>query len=249
VSPDRDSGEARAIRVLTLNAHQGMNAAHRHAALLRIRAALRQSGADLVFLQEIGVAAGAESPVNQYEVLADEVWPEHAYGRNAAITGGHHGNALLSKYPIAASQNLDVSHGRAEARGMLHCVLEIPGTASRVHAVCVHLALRESHRRAQVRRLVEFVSAAVPDGAPLVVAGDFNDWREHAHRMLQRDLGLESIHRDPDGRPPRSFPARRPVLRLDRIYVRNLQHRPIEMPSRDWAALSDHAALMGEMWL
>ena len=79
------SGNESWIRVLTLNAHQGMRAGHRHGVLLRIRNALRATPADLVFLQEIGAVSGREPQVHQYEVLADGVWPQHAYGRNAYV--------------------------------------------------------------------------------------------------------------------------------------------------------------------
>lgn len=235
------------IRVLTLNTHQGFSAGRRSKALPRIREGLRTADADLVFLQEVGVAGGLDVPLCQYEFLADQVWSQHAYGRNAVSTGGHHGNALLSKYPIAAWENIDLSVGSSEPRGMLHCVLDVPQSPRPLHAVCVHLALRESHRRRQVERLLQRVSDAIPRDAPLVVAGDFNDWRERAHAAMMRDRSLEEVHASAYGRPARTFPARLPLLRLDRIYVRNLRHRPTQMPRRPWAALSDHVPLAGEV--
>ena len=88
------------IRVLTLNAHQGFNALRRRNLLTRIRDGLRAHGADLVFLQEVGGEGEPEGPAHHYEVLADQVWPQYAYGRNAVSSSGHQGNALLSKYPI-----------------------------------------------------------------------------------------------------------------------------------------------------
>src|SRR5690349_5952704 len=120
-------GDETWIRVLTLNAHQGMRAGHRHAVLLRIRNALRASRADLVFLQEIGAAGGSGTHVHQYEVLADGVWTQHAYGRNAVVTSGHHGNALLSRHPITTWRNVDASVGKAEPRGLLHVTLAPEG--------------------------------------------------------------------------------------------------------------------------
>lgn len=235
------------IRVLTLNAHQGFSAGRRGTALPRIREGLRTADADLVFLQEVGVADGLDVPVHQYEFLADQVWSQHAYGRNAVSTGGHHGNALLSKYPIVAWENIDVSVGRSEPRGVLHCLLDVPDAPHPLHAVCVHFALQESHRRRQVERLLQRVADAIPCDAPLVIAGDFNDWRGRAHARLMRDQTLEEIHATAFGRPARTFPARLPLLRLDRIYVRNLRHRPTQLPRRPWAALSDHVPLAGEV--
>jgi endonuclease/exonuclease/phosphatase family metal-dependent hydrolase len=246
MSPDRH-GDDSWIRVLTLNARQGLRAGHRHETLLRTRDALRASGADLVFLQEIGAAAGPAMTGDQYEVLADGVWTQHAYGRNAVATGGHHGNALLSKYPIVSWRNVDASVGDAEPRGFLHAVIQPPAGCAPLHTICVHFALRESHRLAQLARLLGLVAGEVPAGAPLVLAGDFNDWRGSMHRRLLREGGLTEIHAAANGRPARTFPARLPVLRLDRIYVRDVRQRPSAVRSRDWSALSDHLPLAGEI--
>ena len=57
-----DTGGMAAIKVLTLNTHQGFGAHRRRSALLRIRDALRNADSDLVFLQEVGVAHGSEAP-------------------------------------------------------------------------------------------------------------------------------------------------------------------------------------------
>ena len=108
------SADAPVIRVLTLNAHQGFSALRRRNVLSEIRDELRADDAHLVFLQEIGGAEGEEVSAHQYEVLADQVWAQHAYGRNAVTTSGHHGNALLSKYPIVQWHNVDVSIGESE---------------------------------------------------------------------------------------------------------------------------------------
>ena len=242
----RAAADATVIRVLTLNAHQGFSALRRHNVLSQIRDELRADDADLVFLQEIGGAEGEEVSPHQYEVLADQVWRQHAYGRNAVTTGGHHGNALLSKYPIVEWQNVDVSVGESEPRGMLHCVLDVP-RAPQLHAVCVHFGLRESHRQRQIERLLDLIAVTIPSDAPLVIAGDFNDWRVRAHLRLLRDSSLEEIHASANGHPARTFPARCPLLRLDRIYVRNLRHRPLQLPRRPWATLSDHAPLAAEV--
>lgn len=241
------SAESIAIRVLTLNAHQGFSAWRRRNVLSQIRDGLRTAGADLVFLQEVGGADDSEVSTHHYEVLADQVWPQHAYGRNAVTTGGHHGNALLSKYPIVSWQNIDVSVGESEPRGMLHCVLDVPHAPQRLHAVCVHFGLRELHRQQQIERLLGFIATTIPRAAPLVIAGDFNDWRGRAHLRLMRDSSLIEIHAGANGHPARTFPAQLPCLRLDRIYVRNLRHRPLQLPRRPWATLSDHAPLAGEV--
>jgi endonuclease/exonuclease/phosphatase family metal-dependent hydrolase len=237
------------LRILTFNAHQGFGALRRRSLLVRIREALRTAAADLVFLQEVGGDEGlrGQGPAEHYEMLADQVWPQHAYGRNAVAGSGHQGNALLSKYPIVKWQNIDISVGRAEPRGLLHCVIDVPRRPGPLHAVCVHLGLREAHRRLQVEQLSALIATMVPADAPLVIAGDFNDWRGRAHRLLAAEPGLSEVYAAAAGSPARTFPAWGPLLPLDRIYVRNLRHRPLQLPRRTWSTLSDHVPLACEV--
>jgi endonuclease/exonuclease/phosphatase family metal-dependent hydrolase len=52
------------------------------------------------------------------------------------------------------------------------------------------------------------------------------------------------------GVPARTFPARLPLLCLDRIYVRNASvHLPVVLPRKPWSHLSDHAPLAAEILL
>lgn len=243
------------LRILTVNVHKGFSFLNRRFILPELREAVRQVGADLVFLQEV-IGANerharrhADWPATpQYEFLADTLWPQHAYGRNAVYPWGHHGNALLSRYPIVQTENRDVSIAGPERRGLLHCVLHVPEHDMDLHAVCVHLGLQEHHRRHQARLLCDLVAEAVPAGAPVLVAGDFNDWRLSAHRLLEQRAGLCEVHAGRHGRPARTFPARWPCLRLDRIYVRGVHaHRPLPLQPRPWAHLSDHAPLAAEV--
>jgi endonuclease/exonuclease/phosphatase family metal-dependent hydrolase len=116
-----------------------------------------------------------------------------------------------------------------------------------VHAICVHLGLRESHRQRQLRMLCDVVGEAVPAGAPLVVAGDFNDWRRRGHAQLAA-CGLTEVFLAAHGRLARTFPAHLPLLPVDRIYVRDLQaSQPRVLSARPWSHLSDHAPLLARV--
>jgi endonuclease/exonuclease/phosphatase family metal-dependent hydrolase len=155
----------------------------------------------------------------------------------------------MSKFPIVSYENRDVSIRGPERRGLLHCVLDMPQLGQRMHVVCVHLGLHEGHRRRQIELLCEMLHKEVPADAPLVVAGDFNDWRRRAHEMLAR-VGLHEVYEQANGASARSFPARFPLLQLDRIYVRNARvHAPLPLPRHPWSRLSDHAPLAAEIEL
>ena len=245
------------LTVMTVNIHKGFTTFNRKFILPELRDAVRKVGADVVFLQEVmGTAESRAKKVNgrceepHYEFMADEIWPQFAYGRNMVYPQGHHGNALMSKFPIVRHQNHDVSLPGPEKRGLLHCVLQLPQQQGEIHAICVHLGLTESHRAQQLDLLCAIVRTEVPESAPLIVAGDFNDWRRRAHEMLWREVGLKEIFVSAYGQSAKTFPARFPMLSLDRIYVRNASgHLPVVLPRRPWSHLSDHAPLVAEIHL
>lgn len=242
------------LRILTLNMHKGFTFFNRRFILPELREAVRTLSTDIVFLQEVHGTHQhhAKRHVNwpetpQYEFLADTMWPEFSYGRNAVYPHGDHGNALLSKFPITRYENRDVSIGNIEQRGLLHSVLALPGNIE-FHAICVHLGLRESHRQKQLRLLCELLNS-LPEKAPVVVAGDFNDWARRADPVLSA-CGMSEAFISAHGKHAKSFPARWPLICLDRIYTRNVStHAPEVLTKLPWSHLSDHAPLAVEIRL
>ena len=245
-----------ALHVVTYNIHKGFSPFNRQMMVHELRESLRELSPDLVFLQEVQGRHSRHAQTHenwpaepQYAFLADGFWPAAAYGRNAIYDHGHHGNAILSRYPIAHAFNQDVTHLRFERRGLLHCVLEVPELAQPLHCACVHLSLFARSRRRQMDALAAYLEAIAPDATPLIVAGDFNDWRNEAEVLLAERLGLREALGDLSaGGPVRSFPARKPMLRLDRIYVRGftVEHAAIHL-GPPWANLSDHAPLSARL--
>lgn len=244
----------RRLRVASYNIHKGISTFNRRLVLHEVRRELLRLAPDLVLLQEVqGEHRHRAShfvrwpAAPQHEFLAgDEL--TSVYGRNANYRQGHHGNALLSRYPVLRWQNVDLTLHKREQRGLLHCVLQPPGWRQPLHALCVHLNLLARDRRRQLALLAEHIRKAIPANEPLVLAGDFNDWRREATHVLAGELGLceafESLH----GTPARSFPARFPVLQLDRIYTRGFSIEEANVLAHEpWLGLSDHAPLFAVM--
>jgi endonuclease/exonuclease/phosphatase family metal-dependent hydrolase len=243
------------VGLLTVNTHKGFTALNRKFILPELREAVRAVSADVVFLQEVlgthekhALRFHDWPKMSQYEFLADSIWTDFAYGRNAVYPDGDHGNALLSKFPIVRYENLDVSIAGPERRGLLHSVLQVPGHEN-FHAICVHLGLREAHRQEQLRLLCELIDS-LPADAPVAVAGDFNDWRLKGAQVLDRCAGMHEAFAVAHGKVAKTFPARWPMLRLDRIYVRNATTRNARiLGNKPWTHLSDHLPLAVELQL
>jgi len=250
--PSRAAAEAQ-LKIATYNIHKGFSQFNRRVVINELRERLRELDADIVFLQEVQgehlrhPQRHTDYPaVPQHEFLADEFWEHHAYGMNAIYEEGHHGNAILSRFPIVQTLNKDVSAHRFESRGLLHCEVEIGGR--RMHCLCVHFGLFAKGRRAQTRMLVEYVSSELPGDAPLVIAGDFNDWRNELSTTLETGLGVKEVFDVHYGMPARSYPAGMALFRLDRIYVRgfNVQGCDVHVGGK-WRRMSDHAALSARL--
>jgi len=246
------------LTVTTYNIHKGFSQFNRRMVIHELRERLRQLDSDIVFLQEVqGLHLGhAEAHEDwpgmpQHEFLAEDVWRNAAYGRNVMYSHGHHGNAILSRFPIHSVHNQDVTHLRFERRGLLHAVIETGLQTEPVHCACVHLSLFGRSRRHQFESLAEHLEEIAPGATPLIVAGDFNDWRNRAHDLLAERLGMVEVFCGAGGRrclPPRSFPCGLPVFRLDRIYVRGFNVVATEVHfGQGWARISDHAALTARL--
>lgn len=243
------------LRLLTLNMHKGFSIFGRRFVLHELRDAIRDSGADVVLLQEVLGEHQEHSTrwerwpeTGQYEFLADTVWQDFAYGKNAVYPAGHHGNAVLSRYPIVGHDNITLPTNKHEDRGALHAVIKMPDWPAPLHVLCTHLSLFERDRRRQVRAIAQRIGDQVPANAPVVLGGDFNDWRQWAHDALSADANMSEVFVAQNGKAARSFPVRFPLLRLDRLYTRGLQAKAARvLGGKPWTALSDHAPLQVEL--
>jgi len=163
-----------------------------------------------------------------------------------------------------------VSDHAYEQRGILHCMLETP--SGNVHCYVVHLGLFEVSRRRQTEALVQCVEDSARRDEPVIIAGDFNDWRNTLSDCLRLKLGVVEVFdelerparlgarigdmvRNAAGRekrlvPARTFPAALPWFRLDRIYVRgfSVEHAEV-LHGPQWARLSDHAPIVANLQL
>jgi endonuclease/exonuclease/phosphatase (EEP) superfamily protein YafD len=85
----------------------------------------------------------------------------------------------------------------------------------------------------------------VPHDAPLLIAGDFNDWGA----AVERTLGVTRLLSF-KGERQATFPARLPLVQLDYVYARGLRPTAVHVPhGRIWWRMSDHLPLIAEFEL
>ena len=246
------------LTLATYNIHKGLSPLNRKLVIHDVREKLHALDADIVFLQEVqgghskNEAKFEDWPeLTQHEHIAEGRYHDIVYGVNAQNQHSDHGNAILSAYPVVNWTNRDVSHHRFEARGHLLARIDVPGWDVPLTCVCVHLGLFQQSRTMQIDKLTEFLAHSAPGDAPLVVAGDFNDWRSKRGGIstaLKRDLGLREVFEETQGKPAKTFPAIFPMLTLDRIYVRGVNIEEVlrlhgAIDGVKWRGLSDHIGL------
>jgi endonuclease/exonuclease/phosphatase family metal-dependent hydrolase len=244
----------KSLRVVTMNIHKGLSHFNRRMVIHELRDGLTGLDPDLVFLQEVQglnqrftLRFNAYPVEPQHEFLAANKW-QHVYGCNAVYDHGHHGNAILSRYPFVSFENQDVSDHRFERRGLLHCVVAVPGWRRNLHCVCVHLSLHEGGRNRQLEAISGRLEELASRDVPIIIAGDFNDWRHRATAILERRLGMTEVSVAQYGRPVATFPSMLPLLRLDRIYVRGFHVAASRVhKGKPWSMLSDHLAVSAEL--
>lgn len=230
------------LRICSYNIHKGFSTSNRRFLLDDIRHAIRTVDSDFVFLQEVMGESHRKRSThlqNQFEFLADSIWHHKAYGQNAIYDKGHHGNAILSKYPFIEHKNIDVSQWSMSQRGLLLGRTEIG-----VYLLCAHFGLLAFEREAQLKTLVKLVKKEVPAQAPLIIAGDFNDWNLDIHKKITTQLKVQEACSMAFGKPAKTFPSKFPLLPMDRIYYRNIELVDADVLSgKPWSKLSDHCAL------
>jgi endonuclease/exonuclease/phosphatase family metal-dependent hydrolase len=227
------------LRVVSWNVHGCVGTDGRFTPA-RTAEALAALAPDVALLQEVGDNRGIHPPIDQSTTLAEALGLHCAIGITMPREPYGYGNCTLSRWPITDSHTVDLSYVGREPRACLRAIIE--HDEYRLTTLNVHLGLGASERRYQLGRMLEeLLESYAPEQVrrhrrfpwlwrwhkvdvdklarlpePLVLAGDFNDFppgpvtRTLANRL--RDCGAECG-------APRTFPSRRPLLRLDRVYT------------------------------
>lgn len=215
-----------APRVLVYNIHAGRDAAAVDN-LSRVAALIRDTGADLVLLQEVDRGTERSGRVDQVAVLADRTGLHFAFGGTLRYQGGDYGIALLSRWPIRADTLLrlpvDPAQQRAggsyEPRGALHARIETP--AGVLHVLNTHLdpSAHDRYRRQEVAALLAAADRLRAAGEPVLIGGDFNATPESAVVEAVRTAGWTDAWARCGSGDEFTFPANLPGKRIDYLFL------------------------------
>jgi len=236
------------LRIATYNIHKGVQGLGpaRRLEIHNLGHAVEQLDADIVCLQEVRKLHRREEQyftrwpeLPQAEFLCPEGYFA-LYQTNARTKHGEHGNALLSRWPVVSQGHEDMSDHRFEQRGLLHAELKVG--RRKVHVIVLHLGLIAGSRGRQVEQMLRFIEREIPRTAPVIVAGDFNDWGGKLRPMLNNHGFQDFI-----GERALTYPSRLPLTQLDYVYCRGLKPMGLEIPrGRIWWRMSDHLPLIAE---
>lgn len=221
------------VRVLTWNVHSGIGPDGRYD-LARIVDLVQRHDPDIVALQEIDSRGkGGTSP---FSFLAQALGSHATEARTVVAPDGYYGHALISRWPLGEVALHDLSIYRREPRCAIETTVATP--FGPLHLASVHLGLGWHERRQQAAVLAAIAGTS---RRTTVMMGDFNDWFYFGsvRGALKTILPMRTMHR--------TFPARCPMLRLDRIYCR--PHGALRRSWTDPAArrISDHLPVIADI--
>jgi endonuclease/exonuclease/phosphatase family metal-dependent hydrolase len=223
------------LTIATYNIH-GAVGCDRRFAPERVADVLREMNADIIALQEVPLG-GSKTP-DVLAMLQKATGYAAAAGPACDRPERRFGNAVLSRYPILSMRAIDLSFGSREPRGAVDADVDCHGHLLRV--VATHLGLRFAERCEQIRRLLQSFDT---DQMPVILLGDINEWFVWGSSLRTLESHFQEVP------APRTFPSRRPLFALDRIWIRP-RHRlvHVEAHATPLARIaSDHLPLIAHI--
>jgi len=211
------------LRVMTYNIHKGIGGIDRRYRLQRIIDTIAHYQPDIVFLQEVDEGVPRSRFDRQAEQLGQALgFEHHAYQANVKLSQGHYGNAILSRFALIETWDIDLTIRLKKRRQAIVAKVQLhhQGHSRTLLLTNVHLGLAGFERVIQLGRLLasEPLQHIRPD-TPALIGGDFNDVWGSLGKKIMNVQGFTNA----SGRS-RTFPAYRPLRSLDAIYFRGGMH-------------------------
>ena len=217
------------LRVLTVNLYFGRADAE------IIVAHVRQTGTDVLFLQELT----ADAVTRLKQAGLEDLMPH----TQLDLRGGSRGSGIYSRFPLSDGPQVAPVHMAQPT-----ALVELP-SGDAVELVCVHPVTPTLGRGGSVRWRAELGVLPAPGERPRVLAGDFNATLDHAvfRDVLRLGYADAALRAGNALTPTWGPPGRGPVLTLDHVLVD--QSCAVLACSVHIVPGSDHRAVYAEIQL
>src|SRR5262249_33698289 len=126
---------------------------------LRVADTIAHYAPDVLLLQEVDEGARRSNGDRQVDLLGETLGFHHrTFFPNVAVRGGgEYGNAILSRYPIVETRNVDLTVGWKKRRSVLHAICRVrkDGLDRTLHVYNMHLGLAAYERRIQLQSFLD----------------------------------------------------------------------------------------------
>jgi endonuclease/exonuclease/phosphatase family metal-dependent hydrolase len=205
------------MRLLSYNIHKGIGGRDRRYRFERVISVIEAENPDIICLQEVDRHCRRSGKDDQPKVLAKYFkFNTFLYQPNVSLKYGMYGNLILSRWPFLHKHQISLRLNSRKPRGAQMAVLDSP--EGPFHLVHFHLGLAEKERHWQLQHLMGHHLFKESDHLPVIVVGDFNDWRNTLCRGCLAEHGFAQWTA-PISRF-RSVPAYWPLGSLDKAFVR-----------------------------
>jgi endonuclease/exonuclease/phosphatase family metal-dependent hydrolase len=221
------------MRVATFNIQHGRPSGGGKVDLGAVVTACLGLQADVLALQEVDRGVPRSGGADLAVAVAEATGMEWVWAESMPLRGGSYGNALFVRGTIGSNEVIRLPGiSSREPRTALVAGAAVGGLSLTIGAA--HLGTRPPENGKQLRELID---AFASNSGPALLLGDLNRVAALVLPHVAR-AGMALA-----GGPP-TFPARRPVLRIDHIAVRDGSVTAVDVVE---TPISDHRALVAEV--
>ena len=215
----QDNNDTLFLKVMTYNIHHGEGIDGK-IDINRIAKLIRETGVDLVALQEVDQATERSLGIKILDSLSSITRMHFYFDKNIDFEDGEYGNGILSRLPILVKYNYhyNMIKGR-EQRGLLQTVVDFLGNEILFMGTHLDAGGDDSERVSSVDQIKDEIKK-YPD-MPIIICGDFND-TSMSRTYLKMKEDFSDVWEEKENGKGFTYPSDFPEKRIDYVFYSNM---------------------------